>query len=171
MKNELLYTDTIINELTRKVYDRSEAVKYITEKYTEKEFTSSDLKKERRYVRQKIQSNCSSLFDMISGITLAVVSGIVMFLLSNVIFARGSFFKVFLPLVVTAVLLTLFIYLVLDSREKVKLYNLCIDVLDKIQRKEEKENFRSEVSEMVDKAVNDALNSEEVDEYEESIGA
>jgi hypothetical protein len=169
VKKELIYTDSIINELSKQVYDTSDAVKYINEKYSEKGFTRSDSKRERRYIRVRIQSNCSSLFDMISGVTLAIVSGLVMYLLASSIFARGSFLKVFLPLVVTAVLLTLFIYLVLDSREKVKLYNLCADVLDNIEKREEKESYRAEVSEILDKGIKEALSSEK-DEFEEVVG-
>lgn len=82
-----------------------------------------------------MSDNTCNTFDVISGLNASALCGVIIFRFLDSFKKMNIIIKLLLPILVTMILISVFLSMVAECREKVSKYRLCLDVLDEIQDK------------------------------------
>lgn len=169
MREEENYTDKIINDLLSKEYNYVDSIKLIKEKYRLRGFTLIGIKKEKRHISSQISNNSCNIFDVISGVNVSGLCGVVLYAVMDVFIKSNNLIKLLLPITVVIILIVLFIYMINDCNEKVCKYRMCLDVLDEIQEKLEADCLVALNREIVQEELSNIQKSEDTLDSNEAL--
>lgn len=134
------FTDRLVSEILKSKLSVEDQKILIYKRYDQKGFTMIGARKEVRIVQERIQDNMVNKFDDIIATTLTILGACVSYLIIDSIFERGIVgivLKILMPIIVFAVLSSVFSETLKEIKERCSAYKLCLviltDILDDIE--------------------------------------
>lgn len=132
MEVSVTFTDRLVNEILESNLSIDDQKILIYKRYSEKGFTMIGARKEIRIAQERIQYNMVNRFDDIIAITLTILGSCVSYLIVDSIFDRGIVFKILLPIITFAVLMSVFSTTLKEIKDRCSVYKLCLERLIEI---------------------------------------